>query len=321
MKDFFKTVFATVVGFLLLAIVGSFLFFMIIGIIISSTDRQVVISDNTILVIDLERQIVDRAPNDPFQDLSIPGISQSRMIGLDQIHAALKKAVHDDNIKGIYLNLSIVNGGIASIEEIRNHLIEFKDSSDKPIYAYGDMLDQKSYYLATVADQIVIHPMGSVDFRGLGGEMMFFVNTLDKLGIDMQIIRHGKFKAAVEPFMLEEMSEENREQTIYYLSSIWNHMLQGISEARSIPVEKLNVLADEVQTLNLGEASVESGLVDAVKYKDEVLDDLRKIIEDEDANEIPIVTVGRYVKTPSKEKSKTFSRNKIAVIYADGDIE
>jgi protease IV len=123
--------------------------------------------------------------------------------------------------------ISMLNGGMASVEEIRNALIAFKESSGKPVYAYGDYFDQKSYYLATVADQIVVHPLGSVDFRGLGGEMMFYTRALDKLGIDMQVVRHGKFKAAVEPFMLEKMSDENREQQLVYLGSLWNHMLKG----------------------------------------------------------------------------------------------
>jgi protease IV len=320
MKDFFKYVLATVVGFIAISIIGFFLMFMIIGALVSTAEKQVTVSEGTILVLDLERQIVDRAPNDPFQDFAIPGIPQTRTIGLDQISDALEKAVYDDRIKGVYLKLSFLNGGMASVEEIRNSLLAFKENSNKPIYAYGDMFDQKSYYLATVADQIVVHPMGSVDFRGLGGEMMFYTNALDKLGIEMQIVRHGKFKAAVEPFMLEQMSEENRQQQMVYMNSLWNHMLRGISETRSISVEQLNDLADQVQTFNLGSEAVEAGLVDAAKYKDEVLDDLRAIIGDQDAKEIPVVSASNYAKAQVKGYEKAYSRNKIAVIYASGDI-
>jgi protease IV len=320
MKDFLKYVLATVVGFIAVSIIGFILFFLVIGILVSSTESKVTVAENSMLILDMEQQIVDRAPNDPFQNLSIPGIPQTRTIGLDHITHALEKAAHDERIKGVYLKLSVVNGGMASVEEIRNALIAFKDSCDKPVYAYGSFFDQKSYYLASVADQIVVHPLGSVDFRGLGGERMFFTNALDKLGIDMQIVRHGKFKAAVEPFMLEQMSEENREQQLVYLGSLWNHMLQGISATRSIPVARLNELADEVQTFNMGADAVEAGLVDAAKYKDEVLDDLRRIIGDENAKEIPVVNVASYAKAPAKEKNKPFSRNKIAVIYASGDI-
>lgn len=320
MKEFFKYVLATVVGVIAVSIIGFFLFFMAIGILISSTEKQVTVQNNSMLVLDLERQIVDRAPNDPFQDLDIPGFPQLKTIGLDDIQTALDKAVHDDRIKGVYLKLSMVNGGMASVEEIRNMLIAFKDSCDKPVYAYGDMYDQKSYYLATAADEIVVHPLGSVDFRGLGGEMMFFTKALDKLGIEMQIIRHGKFKAAVEPFMLEKMSEENREQQLTYMGSLWSHMLKGISATRNISADQLNVLADEVQTFRQGDKAVESGLVDAAKYKDEVLDDLRKITGIEAKKGIPIIGVTNYAKVQVKGTEKKFSRNKIAVIYASGDI-
>jgi protease IV len=320
MKEFFKYVLATVVGVIAVSVIGIFLFFMAIGILISATEKQVSVQNNSMLVIDLERQIVDRAPNDPFQDLDIPGFPQMKTIGLDNIQTSLQKAVHDDRIKGVYLKISIVNGGMASVEEIRNLLIAFKDSCDKPVYAYGDMFDQKSYYLATVADEIVVHPLGSVDFRGLGGEMMFFTKALDKLGIEMQIIRHGKFKAAVEPFMLEKMSEENREQQLTYMGSLWNHMLQGISATRNISVEQLNLLADEVQTFRQGEEAVESGLVDGAKYKDEVLDDLREITGIEAKKGIPVIGATNYAKVQVKAVEKPFSRNKIAVVYASGDI-
>lgn len=320
MKEFFKYVLATVVGIAAVSIIGFFLFFMVIGILVSSTEKQVSVQANSMLVIDLEHQIIDRAPNDPFQDLDIPGFPQIKTIGLDDIQSSLEKAIYDDRIKGVYLKLSMVNGGMASVEEIRNALIAFKDSCDKPIYAYGNMYDQKAYYLATVADEIVVHPLGSVDFRGLGGEMLFFTKALEKLGIEMQIVRHGKFKAAVEPFMLEKMSEENREQQLVYMGSLWNKMLQGISETRNIPVEGLNLMADKVQTFKRGDEAVESGLVDAAKYKDKVLDDLRQITGIEGTKGVPIVSVTNYAKAPVKEFSKPFSRNKIAVIYASGDI-
>jgi protease IV len=320
MKEFFKYVLATVVGVFAVSIIGMVLFFMIIGAIISSTEKQVVVENNSMLVIDMSRQIVDRAPNDPFEDLDIPMFSQVKTLGLDDIFTSLENAATDDRIKGVYLKLSMVSGGMASVEEIRNALIEFKKNCDKPVYAHADqyMLDQTAYYLATVADKIVIHPEVAVDFRGLGGEMMFFKNALDKVGIEMQIVRHGKFKAAVEPFMLDKMSAENREQQLTYMSSLWNHMLKGISEKRNISVERLNVLADEVQTFNKGQKAVESGLVDEVKYKDQVLDDLREITGIEGTKGVPVISASKYADVPAK--GKKFSRNKIAVIYASGDI-
>ncbi len=320
MKEFFKYVFATIVGVIVVSVVGSLLFFMVIGIIVSSAEKQVKVKNNTMLVLNLDRQIVDRAPNDPFQDIEIPGMQQIKSIGLDDIQKSLEKAVKDDRIKGVYLKLSMTNGGMASVEEIRNYLMAFKDSCDKPVYAYGDNLDQKAYYLATVADQIVVNPMGIVDFRGLGGEQMFFTRALEKIGVDMQIVRHGKFKAAVEPFMLEEMSEENREQTMGYMNSLWDHMVEGISEMRNIPVNRLNELADEVQTLRKAPELKETGLIDASKYKDEVLDDLREIAGIEGTKGVPIVSASDYAGIQLKDDNKPFSRNKVAVIYASGDI-
>ncbi|HKJ79567.1 MAG TPA: S49 family peptidase, partial [Prolixibacteraceae bacterium] len=291
MKDFFKYVLATVTGIIAVSIIGTIFMFIVVGAIISSADKQVSVKNSSLLVLEMTQQIVDRAPNDPFKDLDIPGFSQIKSIGLDEINESLKKAVVDDRIEGIYLKLGMVGGGMASVEEIRNMLLEFKEQCDKPVYAYGDFYDQKSYYLATVADQIVIHPLGSVDFRGLGGEMMFYKNALDKIGIEAQIIRQGKFKAAVEPFTRDNMSEENREQQLVYLNSLWNHMLRGISNTRNISITKLNALADSVQTFEKGDGLVANGMVDAAKYKDQVLDDLREITGIENEKGVPIIGV------------------------------
>lgn len=320
MKQFFKYVLATIVGFFAITVIGFFLFFIIIGALISSTEKQVSVQNNSMLVIETGRSILDRAVNNPFENFNIPGFEQVKTIGLDDISESLEKAVYDDRIKGVYLKLSSVGGGMASVEEIRNMLIKFKEASDKPIYAYGDNIDQKAYYLATVADQIVIHPMGMLDFRGLGGEMMFYKNALDKFGVDIQVVRHGKFKAAVEPFLLDKMSDENREQTLVYMNSLWNRILKGISETRNISTEVLNALADEVQTFKKGEELVENGLVDATKYKDEVLKDLREITGITGTKGVPVISVSDYANVLVKGKTEKYSRNKIAVVYASGEI-
>ncbi|WP_319499623.1 signal peptide peptidase SppA [uncultured Draconibacterium sp.] len=325
MKEFFKYVLATIVGFLAISLIGIFLMFIVFGAIIASADKEITVTDQSMLVIDLSKSIVDRAPNDPFEDLELPGFFSSiKTIGLDDISESLKKAANDDRIKGVYLKLSVTNGGFASVEEIRNDLIAFKDSCDKPIYAVADqmILDQKGYYVATVADQIVLHPEVFLDFRGLSSELMFYKNALEKLGVEMQIIRgpNNKFKSAVEPYMLDKMSEANREQRLVYMNSLWNHMLKGISETRNISVEKLNALADEAQTYKKAKEMVENGLIDAAKYRDGVLDDMREITGIEGTEGIPVVSVKDYVKVPVKGQSKKYSRNKVAVIYASGEI-
>ena len=323
MKDFLKYTLATIVGIIMVNIIGLFLLFIIAGAIISSTEKQVVVANNSMLVVNLERQVVDRAPVDPFEDLNIPGFDQDKKIGLDDVLKAIDNAKYDDRIKGLYLNSSVINAGMATVEEIRNALIEFKEESGKPIFAYADFYGQKAYYLATVADTIALNPEGAVDFRGLGGERMFFKNALEKLGVEMQIVRHGKFKAAVEPFMLEKMSPENREQTMTYLNSLWNQMLKGISEKRGIPVEKLNELANQVQTLQKGEKAVASGLVDVAIYKDQVLDVMRGITGTEAKKGIPVIGISAYadvyVNKPEGKK-KGLAKNKIAVVYASGEI-
>ncbi len=322
MKEFFKYVLATVVGIFAISVIGFFLMFAVIGALVSSAEKQVVVDNNSMLVLDLGRQVVDRAPNDPFEDLEIPGFQTAKTIGLDDIKKALDKAVYDDRIKGVYLKVSAFGGGMASAEEIRNMLLEFKKKCDKPVYAYGDSYDQKSYYVATVADDIVIHPMGAVDFRGLGGEMMFYKNLLEKVGVEIQVVRgpNNKFKSAVEPYMLDKMSEANREQQLVYMSSLWNQMLKGISETRNISVDDLNTLADEVQTFRQGSDMVDAGLVDHAKYKDEVVDDLREITGISEKKGVPVIGANDYADVEVKGYSEKFSRNKIAVVYASGDI-
>lgn len=323
MKEFFKYVLATIVGIIAISIVGTLLMFMVIGAIMASTEKEVVVENNSMLLIDLNRSLVDRSKNDPFEDLELPSMFASvKTIGLDQILTSLEKAVSDDRIKGVYLDLSSISGGMASVEEIREALIAFKDSCDKPVYACADkmMLGQKAYYLATVADKIVVHPEVAIDFRGLGGEMMFYKDALKKIGVEVEVVRHGKFKAAVEPFLLDKMSEENREQTMSYLNSLWNQMLKGISEERGLSVEELNQIADEVQTFKMAETAVENGLIDAIEYKDQVLDDLREIAGIEGTEGIPMIGVKDYANAPVKGKTKKYSRNKIAVIYATGEI-
>ncbi len=323
MKDFLKYTLATIVGIVIINIIGFFIFFIVIGAIVSTTEKQVTVPNNSLLVINLERQVVDRAPVDPFEDLNLPAFSQGQKIGLDQILESIEKAKYDNRIKGIYLNSTAINAGMATVEEIRNALLKFKEECDKPIYAYADLMGQKAYYLATVADTISINPEGAVDFRGLGAERMFYKNALEKLGIEMQIVRHGEYKSAVEPFILEKMSPESKEQSLTYLNSLWMHMLKGISKERGIIVEKLNEFADQVQSLEKGEKAVKKGLVDFAKYKDEVLDDLRGITGTKAKKGIPVIGASDYadvyVANPNKKK-KGLSKNKIAVIYASGDI-
>lgn len=319
MRDFLKFTLASIVGMLVVGLLTLFIFIGVITAIVSSGDQIVTVEDNSILHLDLDAQIIERATNNPFEELDIPGFEGSKKIGLNDILACIKKAKTDDRIKGIYLDPTEVSAGIATVEEIRKALIDFKESK-KFIYAYGEFMSQKAYYLATAADTIVLNPQGAIDFRGLGGERNFYKKGLEKLGVEVQIVRHGKFKAAVESFTREDMSPENREQTLSYLTGIWSEMLQDISVARGITVDELNRIANQVATFRKGDFSLENKLVDELKYFDQVLDDLKELSGISLKKDLKTIEVAKYKKVPSTE-TKGLIRDKIAVVYASGEID
>jgi protease-4 len=297
------------------------MFFLFIGImsaIVAATDsNEVKVKENSILYVDLKQQVVDRAADNPFQNFDFSTLEPNSPMGLNQILKALNNAKNDPKIKGILLEIDAVNAGAATTEEIRNALLDFK-SSGKFIYAYSNTYSQKSFYLASVADSIFLNPEGMVEWLGLRSEIMFFKKTLEKLGVEPQILRHGKFKSAVEPFMLNKMSPENREQTLTYLSSIWNQWVSAISETRGISVKELNRLADDLEIFN-GKSAKKYHLVDSLIYKDELLSFLKDKLGVEEKDDINSIALNKYFKAPEVNKRK-FTRDKIAVIYATGEI-
>lgn len=320
MKQFFKFTLASVVGVM---IAGLLLLFITIGIIsamVSSSDQPTQIESNTVLIMKFDHAIVDRAKKNPLEGFEFGLFASTKTAGLNDIIDCIKKAKTDDNIKGIYLNPSDIQAGMATIEEIRNALIDFK-TSGKFIYAYGDYLSQKAYYLVTAADSIAVNPQGLVDFRGLGGERTFYKRALEKLGVEMQIVRHGKFKSAVEPYMLDKMSPENKEQTETYLKGIWNEMLKDISAARKMGYDELNDIADMVASFRKADFAKEKNLIDQLKYKDEVLNDLKKLTGTSEKKDVKVVDIFKYSKVPATRETKGLSKNKIAVIYASGAID
>ncbi|MDI3528009.1 MAG: protease [Tenuifilum sp.] len=318
MKQFFKYVLATIVGIILSSLVMFFLFIGIMSAIVAATDsNEVKVKENSILYVDLKQQVVDRAADNPFQNFDFSTLEPNSPMGLNQILKALNNAKNDPKIKGILLEIDAVNAGAATTEEIRNALLDFK-SSGKFIYAYSNTYSQKSFYLASVADSIFLNPEGMVEWLGLRSEIMFFKKTLEKLGVEPQILRHGKFKSAVEPFMLNKMSPENREQTLTYLSSIWNQWVSAISETRGISVKELNRLADDLEIFN-GKSAKKYHLVDSLIYKDELLSFLKDKLGVEEKDDINSIALNKYFKAPEVNKRK-FTRDKIAVIYATGEI-
>ncbi len=319
MKQFFKTVFASFLGTLIASVIFIFLIIGIIGAIvaISGSDKEVVVKENSILVVKFEGPITDRGSKNPFQNLGAM-FSKEQAIGLNDILNNIEKAKNDKNIKGIYIEITSVPAGIAMVEEIRNKLLEFKNTG-KFILAYSEYYTQGAYYLASVADKIYLNPQGTIDFKGLSAELMFFKNALAKLEVEPQIIRHGKFKSAIEPFILDKMSDENREQTMTYIGSIWNHMVDGISKSRNISAEELNKIADEL-LLQKAEDAVKYKFADQLAYKDEILEILKEKTEAKAVDKINSVSIADY--TNAKEsKKKDFTKDKIAVIYAVGEID
>lgn len=320
MKGFFKYTLATVLGVIIVSIVGILIMGGIFSAMVSSTQKEVVIKDKSMLELKLSSQISDRAPNDPFQNMDIPGFENYKRLGLDDIISAIDKAKTEDNIKGIFLRLENIGAGYSATEEIRDAIIEFKEESDKFVYAYSETYSQKAYYIATAADKIFINPEGMLMFTGLASNNMFYKKALDKLGVEMQVIRHGKFKAAVEPFILDKMSKENREQVEVYMGSIWNTVLTDISNSRDITVDQLNKIADENMLFKSAEELAELGLVDEIVYEDELLDFLREETGVKANKGIPIATVSDMKNVVAKRKGKGLAKDKVAVVYASGEI-
>jgi protease-4 len=320
MRQFLKFTLASIVGVM---IAGLLLLFVSIGIIsalVSSSEQPAQIQGNSVLLLKFDHMIVDRARINPFEDLDFGIFQSNKTVGLNDMLDCIRKAKTDDNITGIYLNPMDIQAGMATVEEIRSALKDFK-TSGKFIYAYGEYLSQKAYYLTTVADTLVLNPQGSVDFKGLGGERTFYKRALEKLGVEVQIVRHGKFKSAVEPFLLEKMSDENRLQTETYMKSLWNEMLTDISASRKMSIEELNGIADMVASFRKADFAKEKNLVDCLKYKDQVIDDLKKLTGTSAKDDVKAIDIFKYVKVPENREQKGIARKKIAVIYASGSID
>jgi protease-4 len=318
MKSFFKTVLATMVGMILMGLVFLFIIFILIGAIISSAEKTVSISSNSILQINLDERIADRASDNPFEGFSFPTFRINKKLGLVDIVHDIHKAADDPNIKGIYMNLSYIPAGLATIDEIRNALVDFKKSG-KFIISYGDLYTQPAYYLASVSDSIILNPAGVVTFVGMRAEVMFFKGALEKLGLEPEVIRHGKFKSAVEPFINDKMSKENREQISAYANSIWNYILGKISQKRHISADSLNFIADNL-SIRTAKDLVKYKLIDALMYKDELIALLKSKSGIKPKQKLKMVSLGKYDKVPVKENGNEYNKNKIAIIYAMGEI-
>ena len=319
MKQFFKFMFASAFGL----IIGIFIIIIVLAGIGASVggDKKVEVKDNTLLTIDLSSEVVDRAVDNPLQNFNPQSMQMDSKLGLNDILKAIEHAAEDDRIPGIYIDMNGVAAGAATTEEIRNALLDFKESG-KFILSYGEMYSEKGYWLSTVSDEIWLNPEGLVAFNGLGAEIMFYKNMLEKLEVEAQIIRYGKFKSAVEPFMLEKMSEANREQIGKFVGSIWNSLVAGVSESRGISADELNRFADEALIRN-ADSCLNYKLVDKLMYKDEVLAELKSRLGVEEDDDIESIGIGAYSSVPEQREDgeKAYSKERIAVVYATGGIE
>ena len=311
MKSFLKNILTTIIGIISSIIV---MILLIIGFVaIISSEDEVKVKENSILKIDLANtSVVERSSENPFDGLSLSGDVAST-IELKQVLDNIEKAKLDDNIKVIYINTSYVSAGISQIEEIRNKLLEFKQTG-KPIIAYSEVYNQAAYYLSSVANKVYLNPEGVVELKGLSAGFMFYKGLLEKLDIEVQIIRHGKFKSAVEPFMLDKMSDANREQMQLLLNSFADNLFDSIASQRGMTLSDIHNHANNLSLEN-AKSCLDLHYVDALLYQDQVDDSLLVISKSEKLN---FISLNKYSNV--KVEKKEISRNKIAIIYATGEI-
>ncbi|NLZ72388.1 MAG: signal peptide peptidase SppA [Bacteroidales bacterium] len=316
MKDFLKFTLATITGIILSTILLFFLGTIVVFGIISSADTEVILKDNSILRLKLSGELEDRVLTDNTWQ-SLLGKEQNDY-GLEDVLHAIKKAKEEDKIKGIYIDAGSLNTYFGSLWEIREALTDFKESG-KFIISYADFYTQGLYYLSSVSDKVILNPQGGVNWSGLSSNPIYYKNLLNKLGIEMQVFKVGTYKSAVEPFISDEMSEENREQLTALLGNTWNNLLTSVSRDRQISIDSLNLLANQMPQLQPAETILASNLVDTLLYKTEVdalLKEELDIDADKKLNFIGINQMAKVRESTPKDKSG----NLLAVYYASGDI-
>ena len=321
MKEFFKYVLATVVGIIVAGVVIMFLGVLTLFGLASSSDKDVTIEDNSVLKLELNGTISERAPESSPLDFlkSINPMGSEDTLGLDEILSAIQKAKENEDIKGIYLLAGSLEAQPATVEAIRNALVDFKESG-KFIISYADNYEQLLYYLASTADKVLVNPKGSLDWHGLAGMNMFYKDLMDKLGIEMQIFKVGTFKSAVEPYMLSGMSDANREQVAAYLGSIWQKFSDEVATSRHLTKEALNQVAEEGAMFKTGDELIAAGLVDSLIYKNDMRAYLNRYMGLDEDKKVSAYSVSdmRGVK---RNTPRDKSGNIVAVYYAVGEID
>ena len=316
MKDFFKFTLATITGIIVSCVVLFFVSILILFSMLSSSESETQVRKNSVMMLDMRGMLSERSQDNPF-DMFLS--EDETTYGLDDILSSIQKAKDNENIKGIYLQAGSMGAGFASIEEIRKALADFK-TSGKFVVAYGDQYSQRLYYLASVADKVILNPQGSIGWYGLASTPVFYKDLLSKIGVEMQVFKVGTYKSAVEPFISTEMSPANREQVTVFLDGIWGQMLGDISESRGVSKEKLNEAADKMLMFYPAEDCVEYGLADTLIYKNDVRNYLKTLIGIDEDDRMPVLTLKDMVNV-KKNVPKDKSGNIVAVYYAYGAID
>lgn len=316
MKDFLKFTLATITGIIVSSVVLFFISILVFFSMVSSSESETQVRKNSIMMLDLSGNIAERSQENPFSFLLNEG---NETYGLDDILSSIKKAKENEDIKGIYIQAGWLGAGFASIEEIRQALVDFKESG-KFIVAYGDSYSQGLYYLSSVADKVLLNPQGAVEWRGIAATPIFFKDLLDKIGVEMQVFKVGTYKSAVEPFISTEMSPANREQVDAYISSIWGRVTSDVAASRKLSADSLNAVADKMLMFHPASESVKCGLADTLIYKNDVRNYLKAMVGIDKDDRMPVLGLKDMVNV-KKNVPKDKSGNVIAVYYAYGEID
>ena len=315
MKDFLKYTLASIVGLLVCTVIVTIISVISIIGIAASSGTAVVVEDNSLFKLELKGGVTERMIDNPFASLMS---EEQTALGLNDVLASIQKAADNDKIKGIYLEAGNISAQPASVEEIRNALIRFKQTG-KFVVAYGDTYSESDYYICSVADKIILNPQGIVDWHGLASQTIYFKDLLEQVGVEMEVFKVGTYKSAVEPYTSTEMSAENREQITAYITSIWNNMVENVALSRGISEERLNYYADQYMAFCPTEECLSAGLVDTLLYKDATKDYLKKLMAVDEDERLKVMTLDE-VKNIQKNVPLDKSGNIIAIYYAEGQI-
>ena len=318
MIDFLKFTLATVTGIILSSIVLFIIGMVTLFGIMAASDTETIVKKNSVMILDLNGTLVERTQEDPLGILSQLFNDDSNTYGLDDILSSIKKAKENEDIKGIYLQANSLGTSYASLQEIRNALLDFKESG-KFVIAYADSYTQGLYYLSSAADKVLLNPKGMIEWRGIASTPLFYKDLLQKIGVEMQIFKVGTYKSAVEPFIATEMSPANREQVTTFISSIWSQVTEGVSASRNIPVDSLKAYADRMLMFYPAEESVRCGLADTLVYRNDVRDYLKRLVDIDEDDNLSLLGLGDMINV-RKNVPKDKSGNIIAVYYASGEI-